>query len=804
MTLGKQVDSPYVGLAPYAASESRFFFGRDREKRLLIANLFSSPLTIAYGASGVGKTSLLRAGVVAELTGRMHRSVEMGERPYYIVILFSSWQDNPLVRLLMELKNAMVGLVPDREIVRLASADSLDSFLQLANTLLDAELFILFDQFEEYFLYHPHNGTPDRFVAEFSSAVNNVAAARFLISIRDDSLSKLDLFKPLIPNLFANYLRIPHLTPLAARQAIFGALNEYNALPEGERACPGQFDIEPELAEALIQETLIGRLLLGDTGCGDVTNNPAGIEAPYLQLVLSAIWNAEIDLSSTRLRYETFAHLGGASAIVRNHVESVLTSMSPDERDTSARLFRYLVTPSGTKIAQTVPDLASFTELPEGSVKNVLEKLADSNRRVLTQIAAGDNLGKTYRYEISHDSLGQAVLEWRRKFDADQKDSIQRAEAARKQHELDQAKALALEQELRAVEQSLAARRMRLLAIALAAVAVLTLGVAAYASSQHNAARRHAHIASLLKLEADAARSRAQAAEQLAEARRAAIESAYAQSKGDRMTAEKLAEEAERFRSVARQLIALAEQQQHQLILERARLKEYVEPTDMLASEKGQTTVPAQSQLDSLKKEIAASKPARDIKFVYIPPTRSSVPTLIHGFWISETEITLGMYRVYTKATSRMMPPVPEFIQEDDHPLVMVTWGEANEYCKWAGGRLPTEAEWERAAGASEDVFDSRHLLDAIAWNENNSGDHTHPVATKRPNRFGLFDTIGNVWEWCNDWYHWYSPSTAHPAPQVSKIDRVVRGGSWNNNSGRDSYDPTDRSDDVGFRCMRE
>jgi formylglycine-generating enzyme required for sulfatase activity len=129
------------------------------------------------------------------------------------------------------------------------------------------------------------------------------------------------------------------------------------------------------------------------------------------------------------------------------------------------------------------------------------------------------------------------------------------------------------------------------------------------------------------------------------------------------------------------------------------------------------------------------------------------------------------------------------------------------------GGRLPTEAEWEYAArgGSTEARYGN---LDDIAWYSQNSGNQTHEVAQKRANGFGLYDVLGNVWQWVNDWYdeNYYqsSPSQDPQGPASGQV-RVLRGGSWYNFprgvrvSFRNDYDsPAKRIDFNGFRCGGE
>jgi formylglycine-generating enzyme required for sulfatase activity len=217
--------------------------------------------------------------------------------------------------------------------------------------------------------------------------------------------------------------------------------------------------------------------------------------------------------------------------------------------------------------------------------------------------------------------------------------------------------------------------------------------------------------------------------------------------------------------------------------------------------------------------------------------------TLAQGFWIGQTEITVAAYKRFVAATGSSMPPEPKFDakslnpgwQDDAMPMVNLNWANAQDYCRWAGGRLPTEAEWEYAARGGTN-FARYDKLDDVAWYADNSGqapidstamwnenqktyfqrlgqngDGLHQVAQKRPNAYGLFDMLGNASEWVRDFYdpHYYQSSpTEDPPGPATGTQRILRGWCWFNSpftirvSHRGPSDPAIQGNACGARCV--
>ncbi|HVS37472.1 MAG TPA: formylglycine-generating enzyme family protein [Gemmataceae bacterium] len=258
------------------------------------------------------------------------------------------------------------------------------------------------------------------------------------------------------------------------------------------------------------------------------------------------------------------------------------------------------------------------------------------------------------------------------------------------------------------------------------------------------------------------------------------------------------------------------------------------------------------------------------MQFVWVPPgefimgsledevkrdadERQRCVRITRGFFIGAFPVTRGQFTAFVRAAKyvteaerkggarrgpsgewRLDPRCswkhPDFPQEDDHPVVCVSWNDAQAFCAWMGRveghregpyRLPTEAEWEYAcrAGASTAFWPGDALLTDQANYDGQAGcndapglfrEGTTPVWVFPPNPWGLYDVHGNVWEWCADWYAPYAEGDAtDPQGPPSGRSRVLRGGSWRNQlrflraAARNQLAPSGRDRDIGLRvCL--
>lgn len=193
------------------------------------------------------------------------------------------------------------------------------------------------------------------------------------------------------------------------------------------------------------------------------------------------------------------------------------------------------------------------------------------------------------------------------------------------------------------------------------------------------------------------------------------------------------------------------------------------------------------------------------------------------SFWMGKYEVTQAQWKA-------IMGNNPSCFQSDDRPVEQVAWADAQEFCRRLSARtrktyrLPSEAEWEYACRADTQTKfccgDADSSLGGYAWYSLNSGGTTHPVGQKAPNRWGLYDMHGNVWEWCEDFYHssyagapqdgsaWTDDPTSVDLGNYNGPARVLRGGSWRDEARicrsayRNLHYPAIRNYNHGFRVV--
>lgn len=198
----------------------------------------------------------------------------------------------------------------------------------------------------------------------------------------------------------------------------------------------------------------------------------------------------------------------------------------------------------------------------------------------------------------------------------------------------------------------------------------------------------------------------------------------------------------------------------------------------------------------------------------------------VDAFYLDKFEITVGRYGKFLTATGNVRPPqeweTVNMQSDGDFPVVGVDWGDAASYCKWAGKRLPTDAEWEKAArGADERKYpwgDDAPTSERARYGK----PYQNPVYkdgvarvgsyAKGASPFGVFDLAGNVSEWVADWFSESFPRSdaRNPKGPESGTGRVIRGGGWYDPAERIAAtrrmyaSPSNRADDIGFRCAAD
>jgi hypothetical protein len=441
---------PYIGLVPLSEDDRPFFAGREKETETLISSLYASSLTVLYGESGVGKTSLIRAGLLPGLEQPQHRVA---------AILFREWQSadfdvNLRIKTLRSLldtinrlrkssgKSSAIleweeflqkfcqGLNEKDPKMKLKSPDDLytfplDLFVKACSAAFYGRLFFVFDQFEEYIYYHPLKEKGDKFDAELATAINDrTVPASFLIALREDGLGKLDRLRGRIPDLLTNVVKLEHLDETGAIEAIQKPLAVYNE--EGNV----KVKLELELLSLLLAQADADRLELEEPVYGKTNgklHSDIGVryKAMALQAVLSRLWSLTVEpvlsasgenqkdivISRNALTQLVMGKGEGEDEVrfvLRTYFDQQLLSLDKSIREDAAEILPHMVRPGSQKKAQSVKALVSESGIPADRVKRALEKLQEKSISLIREISSGG----IELYELQHDVMAFAVQDW--------------------------------------------------------------------------------------------------------------------------------------------------------------------------------------------------------------------------------------------------------------------------------------------------------------------------------------------------------------------------------------------------------
>ncbi len=791
---------PYKLLDYYEAKDAAIFFGRAQETGHLVSLIHAHRLALLYGASGTGKTSLLLAGAVPRL--------ERAE-PAYETVYVRALEDPAQV-----IRRALRRRLPEAD---LPQAGSLVDFLDAATRALGCTLVIILDQFEEFFI----RLSPEfrqAFIAELGAVYDaHDLAVKVVLSLREDWLASVGEIEKRIPEVFRTRLRLLPLSRDQARQAVTAPV---------ERLGVGY---EPALVEHLLDD------LVGAEG--------GTVMPPQLQLVCSALYD-RLGPDERQITLAAYEDLGEAQGILQQYLDDELARLGSDERVLARDALGELVTSQGTKAVKAGAELALALGAEPGELEPVLDKLVRA--RLLRPVERAE--GAERAYELAHEYLiaeialsPEAVarkeaeellrqgVDNRQRFGALlPAETFALIDAQRERLRLDPAaQALMLRSALRhgrSVGAWLEQMDDQEQALELAQVALLdSEGKLARWDLRESAGQVEANRLRALveRLAAVKGAERGQAAESLWALRPhlpRGLRWRLALGRSPRLV-----------RRAALPVIgALIVAVIFALVSWGPRWwtsKPKIEWVEVPAGEfiMGSSDV----EIDALLAECESCE--RD-KYADEQPQHR---VALDAYRIGKYEVTNAQYKQCVKAQACEKPENPTYYDNPDyadHPVVYVSWYDAEAFCEWVGSRLPTEAEWEYAARGSEGLiypwgnefdcvkgnFDDETEMNKRVLPDNEGCDgftRTAPVSSFESSASwcGVEDMSGNVWEWINDWYDddYYSVSSnKNPYGPKSGIKKVVRGGSFDVSNKfavravhREPDSPVNKYGSVGFRC---
>lgn len=379
--------NPYPGLRPYQPTEQTQFYGREADTQALLAKIINQRLTLLFAATGVGKSSLLQAAILPQLSTQSGLNLDL--------VYYNDWIAPPIQGLQQAVRHALAkryGSLP-------IAPQNLDlvTFFRLITPYTSQPLVIILDQFEEFFRYRFIHHTAD-FQAFIDQLAEVILAPELNVSLvfsmREDFALELNAFKPHLPNpLFSNYYRLEKLGIDAAKAAITEPLIQAG------------YHYEPALLDELLKD-LLSRDLTRDASSLAQGTQADSVEPPYLQIVCSQLWDLDKNDPAKTLRLATYRKAGGAKGLLENYVNEVLKSFSDKEKQISSKAFDHLISRRGTKMAHTPEDLAELVKLKPSELAKVMDKLEQA--RILRRQQRDQQVW----YELYHDMFSGGIEAW--------------------------------------------------------------------------------------------------------------------------------------------------------------------------------------------------------------------------------------------------------------------------------------------------------------------------------------------------------------------------------------------------------
>ncbi|MDX2066945.1 MAG: SUMF1/EgtB/PvdO family nonheme iron enzyme [Haliscomenobacter sp.] len=825
----------YPGVQPFSSAQSGVFYGRDQEIQDLYRLIRREALVVLYGKSGLGKSSLLNAGILP-------RCQKEGEfEP--LVIKFGAWTEEKSDTPLDITKAYLSAEKADSPILSKILPTEASLWRCAKNRQLQGggRLLLVFDQFEELFTYPEAavrafrqelaelllDELPLRYqrllegpLGEQLSSAEEAAleaplGTHVLFAIRSDRMHLLHQLAEPLPTILRNLFELRALQAADAEAAIVKPAQQSGSF------CTPPFTWSAPALQALLH-------FLQDP------QDDQRVEGILLQLLCQYIEEKWVEKEG--IREVGLQHLGDLEQIIANYYHDKLAVL-PDEASHAAarKLIEEGLVMEGENIRLSLHEAQIARQY--GVDADLLELLVNSRL-----LRAEPFLRGGYTYELAHDRLVAPVLRAKEERLAQEK---QLAEAAARQ---EAAQKLAEEQRKRRQ-----ANRIAIGGITLAVIAVISLIASLFTLRNLEQATAKVVLSNLkeaeghiLDLNYAAALQKMGDAAKLGAAKRevalAMLEVAFWYTEigefkragkilrhalrldADRATQAVLrlttGQKSPRVRELLRQAIKTFDAKNYKKCWNRY----YPE---MIKIKGGSFMMGCDEKVDSLCQD--------DVK------PRHKVT--LDDFAMAKTETTVWQWHLYCKVMGLDIDDfeTASWEKAGDNPKVNIEWYEAVEYANWLSERqkltlhykenghgsfsrvessngygLPTEAEWEYAAKGgpyhSPFVYSGSNELDSVAWHVGNSDGRTRSCTAKKPNRLGLYGMSGNALEWCWDWYeeNYYAISPIKNPTGVTMGDyRVLRGGSWSSFldycrvSDRGWYNTTYSDSNFGFRLVR-